>query len=874
MKTLTIIDTFGFFFRLYYAMSSLKTNDGKPSGMIHGFANFIANLKQDFNSDYIVFALDSGSKTFRNDIDPNYKANRSEAPKELKEQLPICIDMIEKMGLCSLRVDGYEADDIIASFIKNNPQNDLFIKVVTHDKDLYQLISDRVNIYSPAKKELYDRDGCYEKYGVYPEQVRDFLALTGDSADNIPGVKGIGDKGAKKLLDEFGSIENLYENLNQVRNERTKNLLFDGKDSAIVSKKLATLYDGLQTPDLSSAKFPDYNPLIKIQDILKEYSLNRLLATLKLEDRQKDLSFEPILITDDRELEEILSDISSDTLIAFDTETTSVEAKEAKIVGFSFCFNEQKSYYVPINHSYLGVPKMISQKVALWAIERIYSAFVVGHNLKYDFKVILNNFNLNPPKRYADTMIMAWLDDPSSSVGMDALAKKLYDYDTIKFENVVKRGDNFASVELESATKYATEDAWVTLRFYNTFSKKLSSQMLKIAYDIEFDFILTLLDMEANGIAVNRLKLRNLIDQNEIALDEIKGEIYKLCGMKFNINSTKQLGQVLFDELKLPSKKSTKTGYSTDESVLKELSDAHPSIAKILEYRELYKLQSTYCEPILNLALKDENSRVYTSFIHTGTATGRLASKNPNLQNIPARGSYAKLFRSVFEARDGYSFLSLDYSQIELRLLAHFSGDSALISAFKSGEDIHAKSAINIFGELNDTNRSIAKSINFGLIYGMGVNKLSSDLGIDKKAAKEYIARYFAAFSSVKEYLQSIKDQAKSDGFVQTLIGRRRYFDFSNASPMQLAMYEREAVNTKFQGSAADIIKLSMLKIGKILSDEKMLLQIHDELIFEVKDEKVDEFGLKIAKIMSEIVSLNVPLVVNYNVAKNWGELK
>lgn len=874
VKTLTIIDTFGFFFRLYYAMSSLKTNDGKPSGIIHGFANFIANLKQDFNSDYIVFALDSGSKTFRNDIDPNYKANRSEAPKELKEQLPICIDMIEKMGLCSLRVDGYEADDIIASFIKNNPQNDLFIKVVTHDKDLYQLISDRVNIYSPAKKELYDRDGCYEKYGVYPEQVRDFLALTGDSADNIPGVKGIGDKGAKKLLDEFGSIENLYENLNQVRNERTKNLLFDGKDSAIVSKKLATLYDGLQTPDLSSAKFPDYNPLIKIQDILKEYSLNRLLATLKLEDRQKDLSFEPILITDDRELEEILSDISSDTLIAFDTETTSVEAKEAKIVGFSFCFNEQKSYYVPINHSYLGVPKMISQKVALWAIERIYSAFVVGHNLKYDFKVILNNFNLNPPKRYADTMIMAWLDDPSSSVGMDALAKKLYDYDTIKFENVVKRGDNFASVELESATKYATEDAWVTLRFYNTFSKKLSSQMLKIAYDIEFDFILTLLDMEANGIAVNRLKLRNLIDQNEIALDEIKGEIYKLCGMKFNINSTKQLGQVLFDELKLPSKKSTKTGYSTDESVLKGLSDAHPSIAKILEYRELYKLQSTYCEPILNLALKDENSRVYTSFIHTGTATGRLASKNPNLQNIPARGSYAKLFRSVFEARDGYSFLSLDYSQIELRLLAHFSGDSALISAFKSGEDIHAKSAINIFGELNDINRSIAKSINFGLIYGMGVNKLSSDLGIDKKAAKEYIARYFAAFSSVKEHLQSIKDQAKSDGFVQTLIGRRRYFDFSNASPMQLAMYEREAVNTKFQGSAADIIKLSMLKIGKILSDEKMLLQIHDELIFEVKDEKVDEFGLKIAKIMSEIVSLNVPLVVNYNVAKNWGELK
>ncbi len=874
VKTLTIIDTFGFFFRLYYAMSGLKNKDGKPSGMIHGFANFIANLKQDFHSDYIVFALDSSGKTFRNDIDPNYKANRSEAPKELKEQLPICIDMIEKMGLCSLRVEGYEADDIIASFIKNNPQDDLLIKVVTHDKDLYQLINDRVSIYSPAKKELYDKDGCYEKYGVYPEQVRDFLALTGDSADNIPGVKGIGDKGAKKLLDEFGTIENLYENLNQVRNERTKNLLFEGKESAFISKKLASLYDGIKTPDLQYAKFPSSNPLLKVQDILKEYSLNRLLATLNSEDTPKDLSFEPVLITDESELERVLEDISSDTLIAFDTETTSIEAREAKIVGFSFCFNEQKSFYVPINHSYLGVPNMISHKAAAWAIRRIYSAFVIGQNLKYDFKIVLNNFDINPPKNYADTMIMAWLDNPSTSVGMDALAKKLYDYDTIKFENIVKKGDTFANVSLESATKYAAEDAWITLRFYKTFIKKLSDDMLKIARDMEFGFILTLLNIEDNGIAINKEKLENLIKQNETTLEAIKSEIYALCGMKFNINSTKQLGEVLFEELKLPSKKKTKTGYSTDESVLNELIDLHPSISKILEYRELYKLQSTYCEPILNLALKDKNSRVYTSFIHTGTATGRLSSKNPNLQNIPARGNYAKLFRSIFEAKSGYSFLSLDYSQIELRLLAHFSCDKALVEAFKNGKDIHSESAINIFGELNDHNRSIAKSINFGLIYGMGVNKLSSDLGIDKKSAKEYIARYFDAFSSVKDYIQSIKDQAKSDGFVQTLLGRRRYFDFSSASAMQLAMYEREAVNTKFQGSAADIIKLAMLKIDKILNDEKMLLQIHDELIFEVNDKYVDEFGAKVAQIMSSVVNLNVPLVVNYKVAKNWGELK
>ena len=874
MKTLTIIDTFGFFFRLYYAMSGLKNKDGKPSGMIHGFANFIANLKQEFHSDYIVFALDSGGKTFRNDIDPNYKANRSEAPKELKEQLPICIEMIEKMGFCSLRVEGYEADDIIASFIKNNPQDDLQIKVVTHDKDLYQLISPRVSIYSPAKKELYDRDGCYEKYGVYPEQVRDFLALTGDSADNIPGVKGIGDKGAKKLLDEFGSIENLYTNLNQVRNERTKNLLFDGKENAFISKRLASLYDGLNTPDLQNAKFPQNNPLIKVQDILKEYSLNRLLAALRSDESANELSFEPILITDESELESILEDISSDTLIAFDTETTSVDVKEAKIVGFSFCFNEQKSYYVPINHSYLGVPNMISHQTAAWAIGRIYSAFVIGQNLKYDFKVVLNNFGIKPPKNYADTMIMAWLDNPGASVGMDALAKKLYDYDTIKFESVVKKGDTFASVELESAAKYAAEDAWITLRFYKTFSNKLEPNMLNIAKEIEFDFILTLLDMEDNGIKVNTTKLQKLIVKNESELESLKAQIYELCGIKFNINSTKQLGEVLFDELKLPSKKKTKTGYSTDESVLSELLELHPCIVKILEYRELYKLQSTYCEPILNLAQKDADSRVYTSFIHTGTATGRLASKNPNLQNIPARGSYAKPFREVFEAKDGYSLLSLDYSQIELRLLAHFSGDRALVEAFRDGKDIHAQSAINIFGELNEQNRAIAKSINFGLIYGMGVNKLSGDLSIDKKAAKEYIARYFNAFSSVQDYLQSIKDDAKRDGFVETLIGRRRYFDFSSASAMQIAMYEREAVNSKFQGSAADIIKLAMLKIAPILQDAKMLLQIHDELIFEVRDEMAQEFGEQVSQIMSSIVNLNVPLVVNYNVAKNWANLK
>lgn len=525
MKSLTIIDTFGFFFRLYYAMSGLKSQSGKPNGMVHGFANFIYNLKQDFPSDYIVFALDSGGKTFRSQIDPNYKANRVSPPQELKDQLPVCIDMIEKMGLCSLRVEGYEADDIIASFIKNSKDQDLEIRIVTHDKDLYQLIDDRVSIFSPAKKELYNRDGCYEKYGVYPEQIRDFLALCGDSADNIPGVKGIGEKGAKKLLDEFGSIENLYENLSQVRNERTKNMLFESKENAFISKRLATLYDELETPNLQNAIFPTSNPLLKVIDTLKDYSLSRLLATLKSSDEDKILSFTPVLLTDESELIRLLEDMNSEIMISFDTETTSTDAKIAKIVGFSFCFNEQTSYYVPLAHSYLGVESQISMNSAKWAISQIYKGFVIGQNLKYDFRIVANNFGIEPPKNYSDTMILAWLDDPSSSVGMDNLAKKLYNYETIKFESVVKKGEDFSSVDLQSASKYASEDAWITLKFYKTFTNKLEESMLNIAKNVEFPFILTLFDMESNGIRLNLEKLRALILRNDSALRALTTEI-------------------------------------------------------------------------------------------------------------------------------------------------------------------------------------------------------------------------------------------------------------------------------------------------------------------------------------------------------------
>ncbi|EPE7003569.1 DNA polymerase I, partial [Campylobacter jejuni] len=770
MKTLTIIDTFGFFFRLYYALKDFKNSQGQASGMISGFANFIYSLKNEHKSDYIVFALDSKGKTFRSEIDPNYKQNRTPPPPELLEQIPICIKMIEKMGFISVSQEGYEADDIIASFVKTCENRDIFVRIITQDKDLYQLIKDgKTSIYSPISKNDYDEAACLEKYGVKPNQIRDFLALCGDSSDNIPGVKGIGAKGAKTLLDEFGSIEGIYENLTLVRNERSRNLLLEGKENAFLSKKLASLYDNLEVQNLiEKATYPDEEPLLKILEILEHYELNTLLKKLRQnpDNKDKNLGFKATLVQDENKLFEILNTLDKESIIAFDTETTGLDTKEAKIVGFSFCMNENEAFYVPLTHNYLGVGEQISLQSAKKAIEVIFNHFVIGHNLKYDFKIIQNNFDLNLPQKYADTMILAWLKNPSLRVNMDDLALRLFNYETLHFESLVKKGENFASVELEKACKYAAEDAYITLRFYLYFLKNLETPLLELAKNCEFDFIKIIMMMEENGIKLDTNALEILMKKFENEIKNLSEEIYTLCEDRFNLNSPKQMGDILFEKLKLPSGKKGKTGYSTDEKVLNILLDKHPVIAKILDYRELAKLYSTYCEPLLKLALKDKNSRIYSSFLQTGTATGRLSSKDPNLQNIPAHGQYAKDYKSCFVAKDGFSFISLDYSQIELRILAHFSEDEKLLNAFANDEDIHARTAIMIFGESNYETRSVAKSINFGLIYGMGYKTLSQNLKIEANLAKSYIEKYFENFTSIKKYFEKVKNEAKQNGFI------------------------------------------------------------------------------------------------------------
>lgn len=884
MKTLTIIDTFGFFFRNYYALPQLKNSKGFPTGLLTGFANFIYSIKNEHDTDYLLFALDSKGKNFRHTLDPNYKANRSEAPEDLKKQLPIAIEWVKKMGFKCYEEVGFEADDVIASAVKFAKTHDIKVRIVTHDKDLYQLIDDgRVVIYDPMKKSEIDEQGCFEKFGVYPKRINEYLSLVGDVADNIPGVKGIGPKGAKKLLDEFTSIEDIYENLDRVANPRVKTMLEENKENAFLSKKLAWLDDSLDIADkFESFHFPSNNPLANIADELEHYELRQMLSKVKNEvlhvkPKVAPSTFQAVLVDDAKILFNIIEGFEEDAIVAFDTETTSLDAYNAKIVGFSFCVEDTTSYYVPIAHNYLGVGEQISLEDAKHALERLFQYKIVGQNLKYDLAVVYHNFNFPKIEIYADTMILAWLLNPETNVGLDTLAQRFFNHDMVKFKDVVQKGENFSTVPLDRACEYASEDAWMTLKLYYKLQEMLEPKLLSLAKDVEFPFIHTLLTMEKEGIKVDGNYYETLLLRTDKAIELLKLEIYALCNATFNLNSTQQLGNVLFEQLGLPPSKKTKTGYSTDENVLKELLDKHPCIAKILEYRELYKLKSTYIEPLLKLSKTSPRSRIHTSFMQTGTATGRLSSKEPNLQNIPVKTELGREVRGGFVAKEGCVLVGIDYSQIELRLLAHFSGDEAMVNAFKSNKDIHKETALKLFGEAHaDEKRGVAKSINFGLLYGMGPKRLSETLGITPKEAKSYIESYFETFPTIKKYLTSVAESAKEKGFVETLLGRKRYFDFENANGMQYAGYLREAVNTVFQGSAADLIKLAMNKIMSSLVDDeaKLLLQIHDELIFEVKEENAEAFAQSAKAVMENICALQVPLKVSIAIGKNWGELK
>ncbi|WP_457608262.1 DNA polymerase I [Nitratifractor sp.] len=903
MKTITIIDTFAFFFRAYFALPPLKNSEGFPTGLLTGFVNFIHQLQKEHATDYIVFALDSEGPTFRKEIYPEYKANRPSPPEDLMRQLPVAIEWVEKMGFANLSKARFEADDVIATLTKCGREQGIVAKIVSSDKDLYQLLYDeQVYLYDWVKKVAVDEEGCVKKFGVLPKYFVDFQALIGDSSDNVPGVPGIGPKTASKLINEYHTLENLYVHIDEAGTPRIRKLLIEHEEQAFLSRELVRLVDDVfDHCALEEYRFEERNYLSELVDEFEKYEMRQALRWAKEGSAQgvptsqggeggateeptpQEAPFEAVLLDTEEKLVETIESIPADAVVAFDTETTGLDTRSAKLVGFSFAFGEDRAYYVPVGHSYLGVGPQVPERAAREAMERLLERGVVGQNLKFDLSLLWHRYGIEPPVPVADTMILAWLLDPGGRVGLDTLAKKRLGYEMKSFKETVKKGEDFSSVALEEAAFYAAEDAWATRQLYlhlrRLFENGGLEYLLREAEEVEFSFIGVLIRMEALGIRVDLEHLRRLGEELEGELARLTEEIHALAGTEFNIKSTQQLGQVLFGTLGLKGGKRTKTGYSTNEAVLRGLVEEHPIVEKILEYREHQKMLGTYVKPLLKLACQDPEQRIHTTFLQTGTATGRLASKDPNLQNIPVRSELGRRVRRAFVAAEGYRLLSIDYSQIELRLLAHFSGDAALREAFAEDQDIHMATAVKLFGpEEAAAKRNFAKSINFGLLYGMGSRKLADELGISTKEAKEIIDAYFAAFPTVRSYLESIQERARREGYVETLLGRRRVFDYEGAGGMQKAAILREAVNTVFQGSAADLIKLAMLEIDTMIREEelpaRMLLQIHDELIFEVEEGAAEAIARRFRHTMEEIYPLEVPLKCSVSLGESWDELK
>ncbi|MDF1879999.1 DNA polymerase I [Sulfurimonas sp. MAG313] len=897
-KTITIIDTFGFLFRSFFALPPLRNKDGFPTGLLTGFTNFIASVEKEHNTDYIVFALDMKGPTFRNEIDPEYKANRQPPPEDLLAQLPIAIEWVEKMGFATVSKSGYEADDMIASVAKVAVKAGMKVRIVSHDKDLYQMIDDgKVVVVDAIKRKNMDEEACIEKYGIRPDQFTDYQSLLGDSADNVPGVKGVGKVTAQKLLSQFETLQGIYDNIDEVKPAGVQKKLRDFEKDAWRSQKLVTLVDDIfESLDFSKFILSDKNPFLGIVDDLHRYELNGILRQLKAKGMIEDLkppkalidevpreALESVLLDSETKLFEVINAIEKDSIIALDTETTGLNHKKDSLVGFSFAVDDTKGYYVPLAHAYLGVGEQISKEIGVRALRQLLDFKIVGHNLKFDLKFICPYLGINAYTPYADSMLLAWLVNSEKPVGLDKQADLYFQHKMISFKDTVKKGENFSSVALDDAAAYAGEDALITYKLYFKLLEQLKLQnaehLIQEAKEVEFPFIQTLISMEEEGIKVDTDFLQNFKTETEVLLDELRKKIYGLAGGEFNINSTKQLGVILFETLELPVGKKTKTGYSTDEKVLNGLFGTHDIIPALLNYREVFKLYSTYITPLLELGLETDDRRIHTSFLQTGTATGRLSSKNPNLQNIPVRSPMGAKIREAFVAQDGKTLIGIDYSQIELRLLAHFSQDPTLLDAFAHDKDIHRQTAVAIFGEEEaDAKRNVAKTVNFGLLYGMGPKKLSIDIGVTTKEAKLIIEAYFENFPTVKTFLRSIADSAKEIGYVETLLRRRRYFNFESAPPMMKAAYERESVNTVFQGSAADLIKLSMNKIHEHIKTKhlkaKMLLQIHDELIFEVDENEAESLAEEFKNIMENIYKIAVPLRSSVNIGKNWSQLK
>ncbi|MBN2047857.1 MAG: DNA polymerase I [Anaerolineaceae bacterium] len=931
-ETLYLIDGHALAYRMYYALNSVggdrfTTQSGEGTAGTYGFINALMRLLEKDRPEYLAVAFDVG-KTFRDDIFPDYKATREKMPDDLRAQIERIRELVDAFHFPRLEVEGYEADDVLGSTAFHAVEMGLGVKIITGDRDLLQLVKDRVIVNLPSSKSSdtvdYDAAGVMEYMGIRPDQVVDYKALAGDSSDNIPGVPGVGDKTAKTLLAEYDHLDAIYDHLDDIPT-RFRNKLIAGKESAYLSYDLARIRTDVKiTLDLEVATTTNID-FEKVETLFKELEFRSLISRLHnlprklgvVEDapgafgligtQQLSLFGEPaetrigvppsgdtevIIVDNEQALNAMLKEIGQADEIAFDTETTGTDPMRAKLVGISLAVKSGSAYYIPVGHH-----SQNAQLPLKTVIDALRPAFTdldirkIGHNIKYDALMLLRNgLEINPIS--FDTMIAEWVLNPSSRrLGLKDLADEILGIEMTHIEALIGSGKNqitMAEVAVESAAPYAAADADMTLRLKQFFDEKIKEAGAdELFQTLEMPLIPVLIDMEMEGILLDTPFLNEMEGELETRQNEIERSIYRTVGFEFNINSTQQLSDVLFETLALtppPRTKKTSSGkYSTAASVLEEMAGKHPVVDWILEYRELSKLNSTYVKS-LPQEVNPNTKRVHSSFGQTGTVTGRLSSSNPNLQNIPTRTELGQRVRKAFIASPGHSLIAVDYSQIELRIVAHMSKDEAMLNAFRAGQDIHAATAAAIYGVSLDLvskeMRRHAKAINFGLIYGMSSFGLSSSTGLTMGEAETFVNLYFKQFPNVKKYLDRIRFEAAQNGYVETLFGRRRYFpnlrDERNTN--QRRREEREAINAPIQGTAADIMKLAMIKLGEALKtapyDAKLLLQIHDELMLECPDHQIKETVQLVQEVMENTYQLSIPLLTEAKVGKNWAEME
>ncbi|MBL0673250.1 DNA polymerase I [Aeromonas hydrophila] len=909
---LILVDGSSYLYRAFFAsqQADLRTSTGLPSGAVRVMANMMRSLRKQYPDCHVAVVFDAKGKTFRDDIYPEYKANRASMPDDLRSQVAPIHQMIKAMGFPFLMVEGVEADDVIGTLARQATEKQLPVLISTGDKDMAQLVSDHVTLIDTMKDVKTDREGVIEKFGVPPELIIDYLALMGDKVDNIPGMTGVGEKTALALLQGIGSIDEIAANLDKVAalgfrgSKAFADKFREQEEQVRLSYVLATIKTDVALEQ--SLEELQLGPIDKeaLLAVYREYELRNLIKELESGGAEEsgaegdDEGAAPVAaietdyrcILDEAEFDEWLARLQAAPLFAFDTETTSLDYMEARVVGVSFAIEPGKAAYVPFGHDYLGAPVQLTEAVVLGKLKPLLedpARLKVGQNLKYDRNVLLNH-GIELQGIAYDTMLESYvLNSTASRHDMDSLARRYLNAETISFENIAGKGVKqltFNQIELEQAAPYAAEDADITLRLHQALWGKLSAEpgLAKVFSEIELPLLPVLARMERLGTTIEPKLLHQQSQEIEVRLAELEKQAHELAGQEFNLSSPKQLGEILFTKLGLPIiKKTPKGAPSTAEEVLAELAETYELPQLLMEHRGLAKLKSTYTDK-LPLMIKPQTGRVHTSYHQAVAATGRLSSTDPNLQNIPVRNEQGRRIRQAFIPCAGYKLVAADYSQIELRIMAHLSGDKGLLTAFAEGKDIHKATAAEVFGVAleavtSDMRRS-AKAINFGLIYGMSAFGLAKQLGIGRAEAQKYMDLYFERYPGVLEYMERTRQQADAQGYVETLFGRRLYLpDIKSRNAGLRKAAERAAINAPMQGTAADIIKRAMINVDgwiRGIEDQsiRMLMQVHDELVFEIREEKLEEYIAIIKEKMSAAAELHVPLVVEAGTGDNWDQ--